>query len=338
MNKNRGKHISNWDRPYKIIFSNPDIVKDLIINYYNADWAADIDFSTLEKLPTEFVGEELDETRDDVIWQVNFKNTKLYIVFLIEFQSKSEKYMAARMLSYIGNLYLDLIRTKKVKGRTRLPPILPIVVYNGKAPWKAVQSFRKLVNCPYKSLEKYIPDAFYEVFEEREIFKQITHPQNLVDLLVSIEFSRDPETMKNLFRQLCGLADSSERFNNLLRGFMLLIRRGLLRSSKSSANLPDFNWEDAGSPQEVNHMLEITMQSWANKYLAQGINKGREEGIEKGKVEIALKMIAKDKSFEEISEITELPIDQIKKLAENNKVSEPSGEYKTNRKTTKKKK
>lgn len=82
-----------------MIFSNPDIVKDLIISHYNSDWVADVDFSTLEKLPAEHTGDELDETRDDVIWQVNFKDTKLY----------SEKYMAARMLSYIGNLYLDLV-------------------------------------------------------------------------------------------------------------------------------------------------------------------------------------------------------------------------------------
>jgi hypothetical protein len=330
MNKHGAKHISNWDRPYKIIFSNPDIVKDLIINYYNADWVADVDFSTLEKLPTDIIGEELDETRDDVIWQVNFKKTKLYIVFLIEFQSKSEKYMAARILSYIGNLYLDLIRSKKVKGRTLLPPILPIVIYNGKAPWKAVQSFRKLVNCPYKSLEKYIPDAFYEVFAEREVFKQITYPHNLVDLLVNLEFCQDAETMKNVFRQLCSLADSSEQFNNLLRGFMLLIRRGLLRSSKSSANLPDFNWEDAGSPQEVNHMLEITMRSWADKYIAQG--------LQEGKVEAALSMLADGLPTVKVSKYTGLTIEEVNQLHQNNssnKVSEPATKYKAKRKPTK---
>jgi hypothetical protein len=46
-------------------------------------------------------------------------------------------------------------------------------------------------------------------------------------------------------------------------------------------------------------------------------------------------MIAKGKSFEEISEITELSIKQIEQLAQNNKVSEPSAKYKAKRKTTK---
>jgi hypothetical protein len=43
-------------------------------------------------------------------------------------------------------------------------------------------------------------------------------------------------------------------------------------------------------------------------------------------------MIARGRSFVEISEITELSTDQIKKLAENNKVSEPSAKYSARRK------
>jgi predicted transposase/invertase (TIGR01784 family) len=67
----------------------------------------------------------------------------------------------------------------------------------------------------------------------------------------------------------------------------------------------------------------------------EGIKEGRKEGLKEGKVEIALKMIARGKTFEEISEITELSIKQIEQLAENNKVSEPAGKYKAKRKPAK---
>jgi predicted transposase/invertase (TIGR01784 family) len=67
----------------------------------------------------------------------------------------------------------------------------------------------------------------------------------------------------------------------------------------------------------------------------EGIKEGRKEGLKEGKVEIALKMIARGKTFEEISEITELSIKQIELLAEKNKVSEPAGKYKTKRKPAK---
>jgi len=327
------RNSANWDRPYKVIFSNPDIVKDLIISHYNSDWVADADFSTLEKLPTEYTGDELDETRDDVIWQVNFKNTKLYIVLLIEFQSRSEKYMAARMLSYIGNLYLDLIRTKKVKGNAQLPPVFPVVIYNGKTPWKAVQSFRKLVNCPYSSLEKYIPDAFYEVFDEQAALKSISDPQNLIDLLVKLEFCKNPQEMKSLIAMLCDLAGASAGFDHLLRGFVLLIRRALIRSGKNSVSTQDNNWDEISSPQEVNNMLETTMKNWADNYYSQGVDKGIDKGIEK----VALNMLAKGKSYEEIVDATDLTVDQIKALANRNQVCEPAATYKARRKKKKNK-
>jgi predicted transposase YdaD len=89
-------------------------------------------------------------------------------------------------------------------------------------------------------------------------------------------------------------------------------------------------------------MLSETVKSWPSQWLKEGMDKGfakgREEGMEKGREEIACKMIVRGKSFEEISEITELSIQKIEMLASklNNKVSEPSKPYRTRRKSEKK--
>jgi hypothetical protein len=72
--------------------------------------------------------------------------------------------------------------------------------------------------------------------------------------------------------------------------------------------------------------------------LATDLDAAEKKGIEKGKVAIALKMIDKGKSYEEISEITELSIKQIGQLAQNNKVKEPVSKYKSKRKTKKSRK
>ena len=64
----------------------------------------------------------------------------------------------------------------------------------------------------------------------------------------------------------------------------------------------------------------------------EGIEKGREEGREEGDIlraqKVALKMLAKDKSYDEISEFTDLSVAQIKALANKNKVCEPATDYK----------
>ena len=129
---------------------------------------------------------------------------------------------------------------------------------------------------------------------------------------------------QNLIAMLCSLAGASDSFDHLLRGFVLLIRRALIRSGSNAGNPDETNWDEISAPQEVNNMLETTMKIWADNYLAQGI----EKGIEK----VALKMLAKGKSFEEIAEATDLTIDQIKAVASNNKFCEPAAPYKAARK------
>ncbi len=66
--------------------------------------------------------------------------------------------------------------------------------------------------------------------------------------------------------------------------------------------------------------------------LATDLDAAEKKGIEKGIEKVALKMLAKGKSFEEIAEATDLTIDQIKAIASNNKFCEPAAPYKAPRK------
>lgn len=53
--------------------------------------------------------------------------------------------MALRLLTYVGMLYQDLVRTKQLTGSGRLPPVLPIVLYNGVRAWTASQEIAELI-------------------------------------------------------------------------------------------------------------------------------------------------------------------------------------------------
>jgi len=69
----------------------------------------------------------------------------LYVYILLEFQSTVDRFMVVRMLTYIGLLYQDLIKRGQVKEGDYLPPVLPLVLYNGRTPWKAALDLEKLV-------------------------------------------------------------------------------------------------------------------------------------------------------------------------------------------------
>jgi hypothetical protein len=52
--------------------------------------------------------------------------------------------MAVRMMVYVGLLYQDLIRRGEILPDKHLPPVLPIVLYNGDCKWTA-ENFKLVV-------------------------------------------------------------------------------------------------------------------------------------------------------------------------------------------------
>ena len=126
------------DAAYKGLFSCRRMVEDLLRGFVAPEWSDALDFSTLEKLPAEYVSDDLRRRHGDVVWRVRFRDeTWLYLLVMLEFQSTADPYMAVRILVYTGLLYQDLIRRGAVGDGGRLPPVLPVVLYNGRPRWSA---------------------------------------------------------------------------------------------------------------------------------------------------------------------------------------------------------
>ena len=126
--------MNDQDKSYKVFFSQPEMVEDLLRNFVKEDWVRLLDFSTLEKQNNSYVSDDLKERFDDVIWSIRWGRQRLYIYLLIEFQSTVDAFMSLRVMVYLGLLYQDMIQSKRVESGAKLPPVLPIVLYNGNRP------------------------------------------------------------------------------------------------------------------------------------------------------------------------------------------------------------
>ncbi|MDR2605394.1 MAG: Rpn family recombination-promoting nuclease/putative transposase, partial [Desulfovibrio sp.] len=116
------------DASYKLLFSHPEMVQSLIRDFVPDEWVREVDFSTLEKQNGSYVADDLRERHEDILWRIKCRDTWLYIYLLIEFQSSVDPWMAVRILTYIGLLYQDLIKSGQVKGGDKLPPVFPLVL------------------------------------------------------------------------------------------------------------------------------------------------------------------------------------------------------------------
>lgn len=58
------------DHSYKLLFSHPEMVADLLRGFVLEDWVAQLDFSKLEKQPNGYVSDDLRSRMDDVVWRL----------------------------------------------------------------------------------------------------------------------------------------------------------------------------------------------------------------------------------------------------------------------------
>ena len=78
-------------------------------------------------------------------------------MLLLEFQSDVDRSMAVRMLTYTGLLHQRLIDEGVLRKHGVLPPVLPIVIYNGRGPWTAPTDVADLLAATEAVLAPYQP-------------------------------------------------------------------------------------------------------------------------------------------------------------------------------------
>ena len=153
--------MSIHDSGYKRLFSHPEMIRDLLVGFVREPWIADLDFASLETYRGEFIADRRQQRRNDVIWRLRPGPDWFYVYVLLAFQSGVHPFMAARLSTDLDLLYQDLIRGRQLGRRRRLPPVLPIVLYNGRRYWTAPTDLADLIDPAPAWLDAYRPSLRY---------------------------------------------------------------------------------------------------------------------------------------------------------------------------------
>jgi predicted transposase/invertase (TIGR01784 family) len=261
----------NNDASYKLLFSSPELVRDLVLGFIPDAWLHSLDYSTLEKMPGSYVTDDLRHRADDVVWRVKVGQEWVYLYILIEFQSKVDPWMAVRMMSYVGLLYQDLIKAKQVLPQRKLPPVLPIVLYNGDAPWTAATNMADLIPKAPGLVAQFLPNMQYLLIAENRYTEANLAPmQNLVAAVMRLQRPHDQAAVLEVIDLLnAWLTDKPE----LMRTFAIWIRAVLLRQSKHHLALPKIQ-----DLKELKMTLATRFEEWAHQHKDEGRQEGRQEG------------------------------------------------------------
>ncbi len=280
--------MTDHDHSYKLLFSHPRMVEDLLRGFVHEEWVERIDFSTLERVSGSYVSTDLREREDDIVWRVRLRGEWIYVYLLLEFQSRPDPFMALRMLVYVGLLYQELVKQKQLTGAGRLPPVLPLVLYNGEKAWRAPLQMEELIEPLPGGLADYRPRMRYLLLDESAYPAEELEPlANLAAALFRMERSGAPEELRRVVQLLVTWLRAPEQAG-LRRAFTVWIKRVLL-----PVRMPEMNIPQVSDLNEVETMLAEHVKEWTEQWKAAGFQQGMQQGTQEGESVFLIRLLEK---------------------------------------------
>ena len=290
------------DQSYKAMFSHALPVRHLLHDFVSElleggrEWVERLDFATLEPLPTEHIDPTLRGRSNDAVWRLRVRDAGgerdwLHVLVMIEFQSRIDWFMALRVQGYAVRLYESLWSDRRPGRGDRLPPLLVVVIYNGRSRWRAVTRMAGLVGegtRPAAARAAAAP-AFtgdsYVLIDPGAYAGRTLPPDNCVSLMVATELMSDLEEAVGILETalLLPAPDQEKLRDTFLSWFRLATGRiGVdLEFLEDKAIMEQLERTGAlrTTLEERFQALHDTLRAEAR---AEGIEQGIERGIERG--------------------------------------------------------
>ena len=275
--------MTDSDSLYHRLFSHPLMIEGLVREFVPEILAVDVDFSRIERVPAKFHSETGRRRESDVIWRLpTGSGTDIFLYLLLEFQSHIDWWMAVRIQVYSGLLWQHLITEKTLKAGDRLPPILPIVLYNANPRWNAPTETSALIALPANSpLWPWQPRVRYHLLDEGAFPGEVlARRESLVALLFRLEHYQDPDELIGLIDEVVGWFARHPDAGTLKSLFTELIRHAAKVTKASGVTIPE-------NMMEVKTMLTQRAKEWKEQWH----EKWKEQAIAEGKAEVLLRLL-----------------------------------------------
>lgn len=312
--------MNTHDRGYKKLLSQPTIIRQLIETFVEEDWVPLLDLTQMERIDKSFISETYRLVEADLVYKVPIKDSDrpFYFYLLIELQSKVLHFMALRVVHYVSSFYMDVIHTHP--DAKYLPPIFPIVLYNGDDKWTAPTKLTDLLE-PWPDLGSYqVNMEFFKIAENEYDREWLLRQSNIATTLFLAEAHYDIPMLYARLVEIFEQEDDRQAVQVFLNWFEQLAIRGYRPMSDYESIERKFE-----SVEEIKSMLMTAIERDREQLLktgkAEGIKVGKVEGMKEGKLEqqrlSAQRMFAKGYSLPTIADLLGLMPDEVQSILDN---------------------
>ena len=269
------------DAAFKTVFCHPAAIERLVRGYAS-EHADRIDFSTLEKLEAELVGEALVRRYPDMLWIARTREGSGRVVVLLEFQGAQDRLMALRMAVYQLLTVQQLLRRQRsLRSSHHSLEVLSFVIHHGEGLWSAVTRLRKL-------FPRWVPGDYRVISRGTAGFQG-----DLAQTILQLERDRSVEGTLAVLAELRRIADETgSDYDHLMAecvGEMLVLTKRITREQL----------REVRTMAQVDTTYQRSLEEYGRKWFRQGrdegIREGRDEGIREAATRGSARAATRDK-------------------------------------------
>ena len=236
----------------------------------------DVKENELQKYKNSFITQKYKSKESDMIYKQKGKN----IYYLIEHQSKVDKEMPNRILSYCDELIDEVKRSKKKKDGKN-PIVVPIVLYTGSQNWETAMNFSETQVPVTKDYKDYLIDLKYKLIDINKYPKdELLQNDTKCGIMMLIEKQKDNTEIKDSLLKILSYTDDQERLE-WIKEITLYILSDVLR--------PDEREEILNI---IENKEENDMDEWVKRVRRN--NERNEKRLIKNGIQQTLKMLVKN--------------------------------------------
>ena len=286
------------DTIFKTSFSDRNNTIDLINGTFPKEIVEHLQLETLTLESTTYIDRKLKKYYSDLVYTCKYKESDILITILFEHKSYLPEFPHVQLLRYILN-----IQEHSIANTNKPIFTLPVVFYHGKDTWKK-RSFSEYFNIKDDFLLKFIPNFDYLVIDlsgySHDDIKQKITGQLLKILMQIMKYSHNENIL-------------NENLEKIFKIGKLYIEepKGLIFFEKIIRYLYEID-----DNLDVDKLMEIVKENddKAGGVIMSTATKLIQKGETKNRIEVAKRMLKNGVDLTTISEYTDLPIVEIKKL------------------------
>ena len=294
--------IKGHDHFFKQSMSRLHVAREFFETYLPDKVLELTDLNTLSQVNTSFIDSTLGEGIVDLLYSVKIQGTKGYFWILCEHQSTQDKMISFRIQKYMLRICSDHV--KKHPG-SKLPLIYPILIYSGKYKYTAPLLFWDLFEIP--KLAKSFFTKEIQLLEVSKVPDELIKKKMFIGIMLYFfRHINAPDITPYIKKINKMISEISEKDFYYLIDVLHYI---LNKSESNNAEKAVLLIKKAVSVNKGTKIMTL-----AEQLIEKGKASGIREGIKKGKLEIASKMLDKGQSIELIAELTGLTIQDVERL------------------------